>query len=469
MDNKPEKPLSYTPLEPNNRREQIGWYCYDWANSAFATTVIAVFLGPYLTAIAEAAADAQGYIYPLGVPINFDAFYPFLIALSVIIQVLVLPILGAIADYSHFKKQLLGLFAYIGAFATMGMYFLQGTNYLLGGLLFLVANVSFGASIVFYNAFLPEIATVDRRDAVSAWGWALGYLGGGILLALNLLLYAYTDSLGLTEGQAARISLLSAGGWWAIFTLIPLATLRRRYAVKSLPAGERYLSVGFRQLGQTLRQLWLFPETLLFLVAYLLYNDGIQAVIALTAQFGGQELGLPLSSLTTLILMVQFVAFFGALASSSIAKRFGSKQTIMVSLLIWAGALIYAYAWLETEAQFFAMGAVVALVLGGTQALSRSVFSLMIPRGHEAEYFSLYEVSERGTSWLAPLLFGLALQYTDNYRIAIVSLIIFFLLGLVLLIRVDVRRAALAVGNESPAPPRIRKPAGGADPPADST
>jgi len=218
-------------------------------------------------------------------------------------------------------------------------------------------------------------------------------------------------------------------------------------------------------LGHTLRELRLFPQTLLFLVAYLLYNDGIQAVIALSAQFGGQELGLPLSSLTALILMVQFVAFFGALAFSSVARLIGSKQTIMVSLLIWAGALIYAYAWLETEGQFFAMGAVIALVLGGTQALSRSVFSLMIPRGHEAEYFSLYEISERGTSWLAPLLFGLALQYTDSYRIAIVSLIVFFLLGLVLLIRVDVRRAALAVGNEPPALPRIRARTHAADPP----
>jgi len=465
MNKKAEKTQPHTPPEPNNRREQIGWYFYDWANSAFATTVIAVFLGPYLTSIAEAAADAQGRIYPLGIAVNFDAFYPFLIALSVITQVLVLPILGAFADYSHLKKQLLGVFAYIGAFATMGMYFLQGTNYLLGGLLFLVANLSFGASIVFYNAFLPEIATSDRRDAVSARGWALGYLGGGVLLALNLLLYARADGLGLTDGQAARISLLSAGVWWAIFTFIPLAALRSRYAVKPLPAGERYLSAGFRQLGHTLRELRLFPQTLLFLVAYLLYNDGIQAVIALSAQFGGQELGLPLSSLTALILMVQFVAFFGALAFGSVARLIGSKQTIMVSLLIWAGALIYAYAWLETEGQFFAMGAVIALVLGGTQALSRSVFSLMIPRGHEAEYFSLYEISERGTSWLAPLLFGLALQYTDSYRIAIVSLIVFFLLGLVLLVRVDVRRAALAVGNEPPAPPRIRARTHAADPP----
>lgn len=438
------------PAAPDNRREQVGWYFYDWANSAFATTVIAVFLGPYLTTVAQAAADANGFVYPLGMPINYEAVYPFLIALSVMTQMVVLPVLGALADYSNRKKQLLGVFAYLGACATMGMYFLQGTNYLLGGVLFLVANLSFGASIVFYNAFLPEIASPERRDAVSAQGWALGYLGGGLLLALNLLLYARAGNLGLTEGHAARISMAAAGLWWALFTLIPLATLRTRNAVKPLPTGTRYLTASFRQLGHTLRQLRRFPQSLLFLVAYLLYNDGIQAVISLAAQFGQQELGLPLSSLTAMILMVQFVAFFGALAFSYIAKLIGAKLTIMLSLLIWSGALIYAYAGLETERQFFAMGAVIALVLGGTQALSRSVFSLMIPRGKEAEYFSLYEISERGTSWLAPLLFGLALQYTGDYRIAIVSLILFFLVGLVLLVRVDVRRAALAVGNEPP-------------------
>lgn len=438
------------PAAPDNRREQVGWYFYDWANSAFATTVIAVFLGPYLTTVAQAAADANGFVYPLGMPINYEAVYPFLIALSVMTQMVVLPVLGALADYSNRKKQLLGVFAYLGACATMGMYFLQGTNYLLGGVLFLVANLSFGASIVFYNAFLPEIASTERRDAVSAQGWALGYLGGGLLLALNLLLYARAGNLGLTEGHAARISMAAAGLWWALFTLIPLATLRTRNAVKPLPTGTRYLTASFRQLGHTLRQLRRFPQSLLFLVAYLLYNDGIQAVISLAAQFGQQELGLPLSSLTAMILMVQFVAFFGALAFSYIAKLIGAKLTIMLSLLIWSGALIYAYAGLETERQFFAMGAVIALVLGGTQALSRSVFSLMIPRGKEAEYFSLYEISERGTSWLAPLLFGLALQYTGDYRIAIVSLILFFLVGLVLLVRVDVRRAALAVGNEPP-------------------
>jgi MFS transporter, UMF1 family len=209
-------------LTADKRREQLGWYFYDWANSAFATTVVTVFLGPYLTTIAKAAADAEGFVHPLGIKVTAGSFFPYIVSLSVLFQVAFLPIMGAIADYSHRKKQMLALFAYLGAFITMGMYFLQGTNYLLGGLLFIVANLCFGVSIVFYNAFLPEISTPEERDSVSSMGWAVGYLGDGILLAINLLLFYKADALGLTIEQAVRINLASAGMWWAVFTLIPL-------------------------------------------------------------------------------------------------------------------------------------------------------------------------------------------------------------------------------------------------------
>lgn len=434
----------------NERREQIGWYFYDWANSAFTTTVVTVFLGPYITSVASNAA-VDGMIYPLGFPVDYRAFFSFLVSLSVILQVLVLPVLGAIADYTQLKKQLLLGFAYIGAFATMGLYFVQGSNYLLGAGLFLVANLCFGAAIVFYNAFLPEIASPDRRDAVSSQGWALGYLGGGLLLVINLVLFSQAESFGLTTGEAVRISMASAGVWWAIFTVIPMFTLRNRAATRSMPAGARYLTIGFRQLGETLGKMRAYPQTLLFLVAYLLYNDGIQAVIALSSQFGSDELGLELETLTQVILMVQFVAFLGALGFGYLARWLGSKRAIMASLVIWTVVVICAY-FLQagSPGQFFALGAVIGLVLGGSQALSRSVFSLMIPKGSEAEYFSLYEISERGTSWLAPLFFGLALQFTGSYRIALVSLVIFFVAGLLLLTRVDIRRAALEAGNQPP-------------------
>jgi UMF1 family MFS transporter len=432
-------------------REQTGWYFYDWANSAFSTTVVAVFLGPYLTSITEAAADATGFVYPLGIAIRAGAFFPFVVSLSVMLQVFILPVIGAVADYTHLKKRIMGLFAYIGAFATLGLYFLNDTNYLYGGLLFLVANLSFGAAMVCYNAFLPDIAEPDERDKVSSVGWALGYLGGGLLLAINLVFFAMRENLGVSTGDAVRISLASAGLWWASFTIIPLLTLRNRQPRRDLPSGERYVTIGFKQLGHTLRRLPQYPQTLLFLVAYLLYNDGIQTVISLSSQFGSVELGMTASELPQLFLMVQFVAFFGALAFGMLARRIGAKRSIIISLVIWSGVVLYAYSpLLETGRQFFAVGAVIALVLGGSQALSRSLFSLMIPKGQETEYFSLYEISERGTSWLGPLLFGLAIQLTDSYRLAVLSVGVFFIAGLILLPLVNVRKAIAEAGNEAP-------------------
>lgn len=443
---------SVVPPVGYSRREQIGWYFYDWANSAFSTTVITVFLGPYLTSVTKNAADAQGFVHPLGIKLYADSFFLYMVSLSVVLQVFFLPVLGAIADYSNLKKQLLAVFAYIGAFATIGMYFLHGRNYLLGGTLFLIANLSFGASIVFYNAFLSEMASPDDRDRVSSQGWAIGYLGGGLLLVLNLILYLGRDSFGVATELAVRISLASAGVWWAIFTIIPLVAIRSRRAARQLPAGEHFYTIGFKQLRHTFSQLPKYPHTMLFLIAYLLYNDGIQTVIASSTQFGSQELKLSQQTLISSILMVQFVAFGGALAFGYLAKRVGTKRAIMLSLVIWTGTIFAAYAFVQADSpfQFYVLAAVIAIVLGGSQALSRSVFSLMIPQGQEAEYFSLYEVSERGTSWLGPLVFGLGLQFTGSYRVAILSVVILFFLGLAVLSRVNVRRAIVEAGNVAP-------------------
>lgn len=434
----------------DDRRELIGWYFYDFANSAFPTTVATVFLGPYLTSVTREAADASGFVHPLGIPVAAGAFFPYLLSLAVLIQLVLLPILGAIADHSHLKKRFLAAFAFTGAAATAGLFFVEGADYLLGAGLFLVANTCFGAAVVFYNAFLVDIASPQRRDMVSSIGWALGYIGGGVLLALNLLLLFRAGALGLTTAEAARISLGSAGLWWGLFTIIPLATLRQRAPVRRLSPGESYVGLGFRQLRRTLSRARAYPMTLLFLVAYLIYADGVQTVIALSSQFGQEELGLPLATLTSVILMVQFVAFFGALAFGHLARRFGAKRCILGSLVVWIGVLVYAYGFLYTETQFFVLGAAIALVLGGTQALSRSLFSQMIPRGQESEYFSLYELSDKGTSWLGPLLFGLALQFTGSYRLSIVSLVVFFALGMLLLSRVNVREAIREAGNASP-------------------
>jgi UMF1 family MFS transporter len=428
------------------RREQVGWYFYDWANSAFSTTVVTVFLGPYLTGLAEAAANADGRVWMFGLQVAAGSFFPYMVSLSVLLQVLMLPILGAIADHSRRKRELLGVFAWIGALATVAMYWLEGDRYLLGGLLFMLANLAFGGSMVFYNAFLPEIAAVDDRDRVSSQGWAMGYLGGGLLLAVNLAFFTFRAELGVDTGMAVRISLASAGIWWALFTLIPFSRLRNRGAVSEHPFS---LALGFKQLAATVRDARRYPQTLLFLAAYLLYNDGIQAVISLASVYGAEELGMGESTLISTILLVQFVAFGGALAFGTLARRFGAKQTLAVSLVIWTAVVTYGYfVPAGNVGLFYLLGASVAVVMGGSQALSRSLFAQMIPEGKEAEYFSLYEVGERGTSWLAPLFFGLAFDITGSYRIALISLIVFFVAGLLLLVRVNVRRAIIESGNQ---------------------
>ncbi len=434
----------------SNRREQRGWYFYDWANSAFATTVVALFFGPYLTSLARNAAEGGPTVEWLGLRIPVQSVWPYLVSVSVLTQVIALPLLGGIADYGRRKREMLAGLAYLGAFATMAMFLLEGPRYVLGCALFLIANFCLGASVVIYNAFLPEIANAEERDAVSSRGWGLGYLGGGLLLALNLVLYGKAAELGITEGFAVRLSLFSAGLWWAVFTIIPLLVLRNRGAHKTLDKGRSLIAAGTRQLLETLSEVRRYPQTLFFLLAYLIYNDGIQTVLHMATHFGQEELRLPMSVLTTAILLAQIVAFFGALAFNWLAGRIGSRYAVMTALVIWSGTLIYIYSGVSTATEFYIMAGIVGAIMGGSQALSRSIYSFMIPQGREAEYFSLYEISDKGTSWLGPLFLGLALQWTGSYRLAILSLIAFFLIGLALLAKVDVRRGALEAGNEPP-------------------
>jgi MFS transporter, UMF1 family len=435
----------------NDRKEIFGWAMYDWANSAFSTTVGTVFLGPYIASLAATAAQAypDGLARFFGIPVAPDSFLPYCISFSVGLQVLFLPILGAIADYSHLRKRMMQIFAFIGAISTILMFFVIGDLWWLGGLLFIIANLAFGAAIVFYNAYLPDIASEDQRDRVSSYGWAMGYLGGGILLALNLAFFIFSEDLGVPGDLAVRINLASAGIWWMGFSFLTWSRLKPRHAARPLPAGQTYVSIGFKQLGKTFRELKHFPETLKYLLAYFLYNDGIQTVIAVTSTFAAAPLirgglGLPQDTLIAVILMVQFVAFGGALFWGKLAGWIGAKQSIIVSLVIWSGVVIYAYGGLKGEnriAEFFILGIFIALVLGGSQAISRSLFAQMIPKGKEAEFYSFYEVSERGTSWTGPLIFGLANQMFGSLRYGILALIFYFIAGLIVLPFVNVPKA----------------------------
>ncbi|MDG9706104.1 MFS transporter [Streptomyces sp. DH37] len=435
------------------RREQRGWYFYDWAVSVFSTSVLTVFLGPYLTSVAEAAADGAGYVHPLGIPVRAGSYFAYAVSLSVLLSVLVMPLAGAIADRSGRKKPIMGVFAYLGAAATTGMFFLEGDRYLLGGALLVVANVSYATAVVVYNSFLPQIATPAERDAVSSRGWAFGYASGSLVLAANLAFFLGHESLGVDEGTAVRICLASAGLWWAVFAIIPLRRLRERPGAHAGAAGGGGMSLrgGWRQLAGTLRDLRRYPLTLMFLLAYLLYNDGVQTVITQASVFGSRELGMDQTTLIGAILLVQVLAVAGALLLGRLAVRYGAKRTILGSLVAWTATVGAGYVLPAGEpVWFYVLAAAIGMVLGGTQALSRSLYAQLVPPGREAEYFSLYEVSDRGTSWLGPLVFGLTYQLTGSYRDAIISLVVFFVLGFFLLLRVPVRRAVAAVGAAAP-------------------
>ena len=435
----------------NDKREIFGWTMYDWANSAFSTTVVTALVGPYILALAE---SSERPVAIFGTAVEPGAIFPFAVSLSVLVQLLFLPILGTIADYTHLKKRLMLAFAYTGAVATIALVFVKvdlsvvGTNgaILLGSLLLIIANFCFGAAIVFYNAFLPEIASPDQRDKVSSRGFAIGYLGGGILLLVNLVMLILIEDRGL----AVRLSLASAGVWWLVFTfLFPRKRLKQRDAARQLPPGSNVFTHGIKQIKSTLGEMYRkYPNTLRYLIAFLLYNDGIQTVIIVSAAFAADELNIASESLLLLILMIQFVALFGAIGFGRLAGRIGAKRAIIVSLVIWSAIVIVAYALLYEEWQLFVLGFFIALVLGGSQALSRSLFSQMIPAEQEAEYFGFYEISERSSSVIGPFIFAVALQWTGSQRLAIVSLIFFFIVGLALLFRVNVRQAIIDVGND---------------------
>ncbi|GDX17456.1 MFS transporter [Actinomycetes bacterium] len=426
------------------------WYLYDWANSAFSTTVISLFIGPYLTSVAESGADASGMISLWGLDMRPGSLYPYAVSFSVFAQVFLLPIVGGIADRIKSRNGLLAVFAYIGSISTMFLYFVKDGRYALGAFLLIIANISFGAALVVANSYLQDLAAPDKRDTVSSRGWAFGYAGGGLLLILNLVLYAGYESFGVTQGEAVRISLMSAGVWWAIFTIITvrgLRTLNRPVGA----VGSQALTVGFKELKVTLKDVRKYPETLKFLIAYLFYNDGIQTVIAISGTYAILELKLTEISLVFAILLVQITALIGALLLGRLSNSIGAKKVVLLTLVIWTVMVIITYALPAGQQNpYLVIAAGIGFVLGGSQALSRSLYSQVIPRSREAQYFSFYEISERGTSWLGTFAFGVAFGLTGSYRQSVLLIIAFFIVGGLLLLRVNIRQAITESGNPQP-------------------
>jgi len=432
-------------------REQRAWYWYDWANSAYVTTIGTVMFGPYFLGLAQNAADGDDRVAVLGLQVVPGSLFFWLITLSTILSALILPPLGAIADRTANKKGLLAGLAWTGAAFAALIFFATGDNWQLAALGIVGGNLAYGAAGVVNDSILPLICEEHERDRVSSRGWAWGYLGGGLLLAANLAVFTLHDSLGLTEAMAARLSMLSAALWWAGFTIIPFVKLGSYPPQHVVPGSGGLFRASFGQLAATVRDLRNYPMGVTFLAAYLFFNDGIQTVIASAAVYGSEELDHSQTILIATILMVQFVAFGGALLFGRAAQRYGAKQVILVGLVIWM-AIVTSALFLPAGdvALFLALGAAIGIVLGGTQALARSYFSLLIPRGKEAEYFSFYHAMDRGTSWFGTATLAIVLQLTGSYRPAIFALIIFFVLGGILLMRVDTARGIRDAGNTVP-------------------
>ena len=443
--------------EAVRRRAVSGFTLYDVANSAFVTTVITAIGGPFVTSVAEAAQDAGGRVDLLGLTPRADAVYAYAISLSVVLQVLALPVLGALSDRAHAKRAVLVAGTVVGAGATVLLALVPVGAPLAAVAALVAANVAFGVAITAYNAHLADVAELADRDAVSARGFAHGYAGGALVLAVALVLVSAADALGISTGTAGRLSIALSGLWWLV---VGLVAVRRLDAARQLPWAqpdpEGRVVDGVRDalgaLRSSIAALRALPGTARFLIAFLLFNDAIQAVIALSSVFLTQELyvarGLAADDATTflltLVLLIQVVAVGGAAGSARLAARYGARRVRLGTLVLWVGVVLCAGLALDSTAEAYGLGVVIAIVLGGSQALARSLFSGMVPDGRQASFFSFYELAERGTAWIGTLVFAVVLDATGSYRGALLSLLVLFVSGGLLLWRTDTAGATLA-------------------------
>ncbi|MBW1740641.1 MAG: MFS transporter [Deltaproteobacteria bacterium] len=424
---------------PSRNRAIISWCLYDWANSAFATSILAVILPLYFASLVPGEGVTVQWWW-VRFTTTASALWAYGISFSLLLTALTAPILGALADFSGSKKRFLFGFTYIGVAFTLLLYFVRDGGYWLCLGLFIAANIGFAGSMPFYNAFLPEVAPEGEMDWVSGKGYALGYLGGGLLLALHVLIITYHEYFGIPDRSLGiRISLASVGIWWGVFAIPLFLWVPEVRCVRSTSDGASSLTYGFARFFRTLRHFRDYPDLLWFLLAFLVYNDGIQTVIAMAAIFGKTALGLDTQTLIGTLLMTQFVALFGALLFGRLAQRIKTKVALMLSLFLWIGIVTYAY-FLRSSLEFWILGGLVGLILGGSQAISRSLYGQLIPRARSAEFFGFFTISAKFASIFGPLIFGLVTDLSENPRNAIVSLILFFVVGMIMLRRVDVER-----------------------------
>jgi UMF1 family MFS transporter len=427
----------------NDRKTIFGWCMYDWANSAYITTAAVALLPNYFAR----AIVGEGGINLFGMNVSATTLWGYMLGTAAFLVFLFAPVLGAIADFSSGKKRFLMGFAYTGSlFATM-LYFCESGNVGLTVLLFIGSQVCFVAANVFYDAFLPQITSEDKLDAVSARGYAFGYVGGSLQFAIALGLVAMHEAVGISITMAARIGMAMTGIWWAGWTLLTMKYLKEVKTPYELPEAYRnqpkvlaYLALGIRRTISTAKRVGRFKHLTLFLIAYMIYNDGIHTVTSMATIYGTEELRLSTTALMVTLLLVQVVAIGGALIFSRLASRIGAKRSVMCALVLWSGVVTYGY-FIHTATEFFVLGMIVGIVLGGTQALSRSLYGAMIPENASAEFYGFYSVFSKFSSIWGPVTFGLIRQITGSARLAIISLMIFFIVGLILLGFVDEEKA----------------------------
>lgn len=424
--------------EKEHKRAIAAWTMYDWGNSAFATTIMAAVLPVYYSTVAAANLA----------PNLATAYWGFTSSIAALIAAIISPILGAVADFRGSKKRFLTIFMLIGVTATALLYMIKTGDWLLASIFFVFGNIGFAGSLVYYDALLPHVARPDEMDQVSSRGYAMGYIGGGILLAINLFMIMFVPDLvpALDAGLMTRLSFVTVAVWWLVFTLPVLLRVKeppRR--IEAHEVGFSPLKASFTRLYRTFKEIRKYRELSLGLLAFWVYSNGIGTIIVMATIYGA-ELGFSQTTLIGTLLMVQFLAAPFAFLFGWLSKKLGTKKSIYLSLGIYSLIAIAGY-FLYQEWQFWALGAAVATVQGGSQALSRSLIGKMIPRSKSAEFYGFFSVFEKFASILGPALFGLVSTIMGESRLSIVSLIIFFAIGIFILTKVDVEKG-IAVAEQ---------------------
>ena len=412
-----------------HRPELRAWAMYDWANSAFMATVVTAVFPIYFASVAAADLDPATASFRFAVTT--------FVALSVV--AVLAPVLGAIADFAGIKKKMLGAFLALGVVATACMFFIERGDWVLAAVLFVVANIGVTTSFVFYDSLLPHIARADEMDRVSTAGYALGYLGGGLLLAVNLAWIQRPDLFGLSGSElASRLSFLSVAIWWLGFSIPLFRTVPEpaRAFEANEQAGQQTVRAAFVRLRATLRELRGYKQAFLMLLAFLVYNDGIGTIIRMATTFG-TEIGLEQGDLITAIMLVQFIGVPFAFLFGQIAAWMGPKRAIFLSLAVYVVISILSYR-MTTATEFYVLALLVGMVQGGSQALSRSLFASMVPRHKSSEFFGFFGVFEKFAGIVGPGVFAVMILVTGSSRGAILSIIAFFVIGGGLLAKVDV-------------------------------